>query len=271
MKTAITNIIEIDNLKDDKGFPSIARVNRDTGELYVNKQMFAKIPPIRRKFILFHEAGHATLNTKDEKKADDFALRAMLAQGESLTEILKSLTCVLDYNKPSHYDRTAHIFEELRNYDLTENNNQKVKQPLKSKNMFTPDISNLQNDYDQALMGPAYSDFLGMGKKAAANREARSKRKDEIAEAKAEAIKNGTFESTGSKIIGTLGKVAGKFLGGGGSDDDSPSAKGAGAGAGAKDVKPPDDGSKNKTIIIIVVVMVVIIIVGFIAFRAKKH
>ena len=270
MQTAITNIIEVENLRDDKGNSSVARVNRDTGELYINKKMFAKIPPIRRKFILFHEAGHATLNTSDEKAADDFALKAMLDQGESLTEILKSLTCVLAYNKPSHYDRTGVMFNKLRDYDYNNNNNLKVLNPLKQETMNTPGYDNLSEIYEQGLMGPAYDDFLGFGKGAKERRQARKEKKaakTDILKAKADSIRKGTFQSTGSKILGTVGDIAGKFLG---KKADTPEAGtgSAAASSATPDASPSDSG--NKTMIIVAVVVVVIIIIGFVIFRAKK-
>jgi hypothetical protein len=271
MQTKITKIIECKHLVDDKGRVSVARVNRDTGELYVNTTMFAKIPPIRRKFILYHEAGHATLNTSDEKLADEFALNLMIKEGCSLTEILKSLTDVLSYNKPSHYDRTSEVFNKLREYDLNNNKNLKVLEPLKTEIMTTPQTNTLADIYNEGLMGPAFDDFLGLGKKSQQRREEKTQakiaNKTKLADAKAEAIKAGTFKSAGASIAESASGLVGNFFGVGKKTTDTESPSGSGK---EKDADPPDDKKKDNTTIIIVVVVVVIIIVAIFMFRKKK-
>lgn len=275
MQTAITNIIQVDNLKDGKGLVSVARVNRDTGELYVNRGMFNKLPVAYRKFILFHEAGHATLQTSDESLADEFALKAMLAQGESLTAILKSLTYVLDYKKPSHYARTLNVFEKLRNYDLTVNNNNNVLKPLKNNIMQTPQYMGISDTLQEGLMGPNYSDFLGLGKKAkerrAARQEAKLDKKDaknqlrlsraEVQLAKADSMRDGTYKSGASEIFGKVADTVGGFFG---------ARKDTAAAGTDADYSAAGDDKQSKMVIIIVVVAVVVVVLGFVIWKSKK-
>ena len=270
MQTSITKIIQVDDLRDERGNVSIARVNRDTGEMYINRKEFAKIPPLRRKFVLYHEAGHATLNTPSEIEADNFAVEQMLSEGDSLKEILKAQTEVLPDNKKSHYERTQNLFNKLREYDLNVNGNKKVLKSLNKIGMITPQESPLNSIYDRGLMGDQYSDIFGLGKKSQARKDERLKereqRKDTIAAAKADAIRGGTFTSAGSKIAdtaNTLVKTAGAVLG-------AKTAQPENFAASAINTPDVDAEKKKKTMIIIIVVVVIVAVVAGIMIFSKK-
>ncbi len=130
MKTNITAVYFVDWLEDCP-----ARVNRVTGEMFLNRQLWPTFSPAHRKFILFHEAGHATKQTKSEIEADKFALACMIEHGESLTESLKALTRILDESRPGHRIRMKALFETIRNYDYYFNENEKVSNYMKPKKL----------------------------------------------------------------------------------------------------------------------------------------
>lgn len=54
-----------------------ARTNMATGEIEINMFAFDNLPQYAKEFVIYHEMGHYTLQTYDEKKADDYALKKM--------------------------------------------------------------------------------------------------------------------------------------------------------------------------------------------------
>ena len=54
--------------------PEIAKVNRKTGVLYLNSDIWNRLPSDQKNFVLFHEAGHLNLQTADEFKANAYAV-----------------------------------------------------------------------------------------------------------------------------------------------------------------------------------------------------
>lgn len=105
-----------------------ARINRRNGNLYLNTNFFA-LPKNQQKFIIEHELGHYYLNTSNEIKADNFAFEIFAGtEKKSLKGILHAITDNLDIkNNPSHAIRYKNIAEKLINYDITHNNNTKLK------------------------------------------------------------------------------------------------------------------------------------------------
>jgi hypothetical protein len=121
MRTAISKIF----IADDLG-TTPARVNRRTGEMYISRKMWNVLDPDKRLFILLHEAGHATLNTRSELDADKFAFNAYAELGKPLSESVKALTRVLHFENPQHYDRVAQQIRRAFRYDYFVNGNKKI-------------------------------------------------------------------------------------------------------------------------------------------------
>lgn len=103
-----------------------ARVNRETGELQLNAETWAKLDPDHRYFILLHELGHVALQTQDELKADEFAFKHYARKGRSLKKSISGLTHYLGFNRPEHYDRLYAQFNRAAAWDYHQNKNAKM-------------------------------------------------------------------------------------------------------------------------------------------------
>jgi hypothetical protein len=253
----IKQILEVDNLVS-----SPARVNRKTGTLLVSREHFKNMDPNYRYFVLLHEEAHVLFDTDDEMMCDEYAMRKMIKKGYPLSEILKSLTRVLSYNKDSHYGRTLNIFNKLREYDYHVNGNDKVLTSLNFSQMNTPGY-NIDDIYTSQFEGDT-SDFLGLGKKAAARREERHDAKMEkkaaktdLKKAKAESIRSGEMSPEGGlgKFLGSAAGIAGKFL-------------------GIQEPQPENDNpepeKKDYTWLYILIAIIVIAIIAYFVFFRKK-
>jgi|GEM_PF-6357293 len=53
---------------------TIARINRNTGDLILNPEEWAKLSPSHRDFVLLHEEGHYKLQTPSEFEANNYAV-----------------------------------------------------------------------------------------------------------------------------------------------------------------------------------------------------
>jgi len=117
MLTAIKSITVVPDLGSTP-----ARVNRYTGAAYVNGRTWPDIPKESKLFILLHEAGHATKNTRDEIEADSFAFDAYARLGYPLSKSIQALTRVLNFSNPEHFDRVAAQLRRACMYDKLHNN-----------------------------------------------------------------------------------------------------------------------------------------------------
>lgn len=84
--------------------PSIARINRETGDLYINPKLWDRYTPEQKEVILLHEEGHFVLQTPSELEANHYAIENFLQEGQ-ITETefnrkLTILTSVLHNNTP---------------------------------------------------------------------------------------------------------------------------------------------------------------------------
>lgn len=275
MITAITKISFVENLGDTP-----AKVNRITGEMILSKNHWRKLTPEQRLFVMLHEAGHATLKTRNEMEADNFAFQAYAELGKPLTKAFESLTKVLSYDKPGHIVRTSSLFNEIRNYDFFVNGNSKVYNNFNSNvDMTHPEYAEYMDIYSSN--DPYIDSFLGLGKKA---RERREERKDKrqarkdlkvqskanIRNAKAQGISTGTYKSAFSQGIGSyLGNLSNKAgnilenkLGGLGGGDVDPNT-------GFPNEVTPE--KSNKGLIITAVVIIIIVIAGVVFFKTRKN
>jgi hypothetical protein len=117
METRITSIQAVDGLGTTP-----ARVNRSTGQMFVNRGMWNKLKPEHRFFVALHEAAHATLQTKDEEAADRWAFRQYASAGYPLSEGVLALTQILNGKRPEHKARMERVLHQAVAYDAANGN-----------------------------------------------------------------------------------------------------------------------------------------------------
>lgn len=256
-----------------------ARFYHNKNLLFINEPIFKKYSDDAQKLVLLHELAHSH-GVIDEVDADAFAFDIYKKDDDN------SLKASLEFFKdlPSDYpearERQIKALERVAHHDFVENGNKKVLNILKEIQMDTDLYANGTN-YIADSMQPfidndEYSDFLGMGKKAAERRKERHQARMEKKEAKnairlarAQGIKDGTYKSGVGEALGGIAQGISGFLGLGG----------GGAAATEKSTPANNDGNggggdvpekKNNSWIIWVVVAVILIIIGYFAFFRKK-
>ena len=55
--------------------PEIAKVNRKDGTLYLNSKIWSGLPEAEQEYVLLHEKGHLVMQTTDEFKANEYAVK----------------------------------------------------------------------------------------------------------------------------------------------------------------------------------------------------
>lgn len=103
-----------------------ASVNRATGQMYLNLELFKKIKPEHRLFIMLHEMAHVVLQSTNEKEVDEWAFREYAKRGYSLKEAVYSLTDLLKGNNLEHYERIKNQLERAKDYDFHFYGNKKI-------------------------------------------------------------------------------------------------------------------------------------------------
>lgn len=246
--------MKLEAIKKPKGITSItyvrnigstpARVNRKTGELQINLDVWPKLKPEHKRFVLLHEEGHVVLDTSDELAVDEYAFKKYAAEGYSLTESVKAITRLLNNDNPQHNLRAQLQLQRAKEYDHFVNknnriilNNQSMTKLLSPTEQYLNEFS---NSYD-SLFGIALSKKAKerkqqkfdakLAKKAAKTSliQARADAKVNKSEAKLQLAQQGIAEpSAGSVIASTVsnlapavasiatGGVIGNILGGGG-------------------------------------------------------
>lgn len=127
---------------------SPARCNRRTKQVWTNADLWPSLSTNARHFILYHEAGHIVLNTKDEFSADEYAFQRMMKEGRSLQDCVKALTQLLS-NSNFHRKRAYLQLQRAKTYDLINN---------KNTNMQGLEI------YNDSFLGFGNKRFKGMSK-----------------------------------------------------------------------------------------------------------
>lgn len=94
-----------------------ARLNLMTGELQINMDLWPWMTPEQREDVIAHEEGHWVLRTKDENKADEYALLKQASQGRSLKGAVVAMTTMLKNGNPSHEARAWRRFELAKKLD----------------------------------------------------------------------------------------------------------------------------------------------------------
>jgi len=139
-----------------------ARVNRKTGTVFLNKEIWGTLNPETKDFILNHEKGHYCKQTKSEFEADKFAFNELAGKKEkSLKNIVKAISENLFINQiPEHRKRYENIVFNALLFDWINYNNYKAYQILKKmeaeqiKNLFinylkSRDIVNIESLTDE--------------------------------------------------------------------------------------------------------------------------
>lgn len=85
--------------------PSIARINRETGELSLNPKLWDRYTPEQKHVILLHEQGHFMLQTPSEVEANRHAISEFLQEGE-INDFGRKLTILSTIIHP-HTPETA--------------------------------------------------------------------------------------------------------------------------------------------------------------------
>lgn len=247
-----------------------ARYYYKHGLLVLNEPVYKKFSPMAQKFIVYHEFAHAA-GIVDENQADAWAFEQLVKGDHSLKATIEATVKALPFNSPEGRARIIAQFNRAAKYDREINGNQKINEIMNNP-------QNIVEPYAASMMaaGEQY-DFLGLGKKAQARREERQelraekkaaktdikKGKADINKAKAEAIKAGTFQSTGSQIVGKVADIGKKFLG----IQDPQSAADVAEKSDSESDQPTP--KKNYTWVYILVA-VVLLIVAYFAFFNKK-
>ncbi|MDP3914385.1 MAG: hypothetical protein Q8R96_11700 [Bacteroidota bacterium] len=95
-----------------------AIVRRDTGEIFLNRKIWFNLPQAYRRFILYHEMGHYTLQTTNELEADHYAFNQIAGtQKESLKNTVRTLYGVLPFNTELQGLRLLNMYRLALTYD----------------------------------------------------------------------------------------------------------------------------------------------------------
>ena len=89
---------------DDSINTDIARVNRATGVLYLNPNIWNRITGDEREFVLLHEKGHLELQTASEYQANNYAIGKFLpVKALTNSELGKRIQIVTEITDPERY------------------------------------------------------------------------------------------------------------------------------------------------------------------------
>lgn len=89
---------------DDTIHGDIARVNRQTGDLYINPDIWDRISGLEKDYVLLHEAGHLELMTASEYQAHRYAVERF-CQVQTLTdnELGRRIVVMSEITDPTRY------------------------------------------------------------------------------------------------------------------------------------------------------------------------
>jgi len=124
--------------------PSVARINRTTGDLYINPDIWHKLNPDQKTVILLHERGHFKLQTPSELKANQYAIEHYLNCG-SLND--------------KEFGRRVIVLSDMLNKNI------KIDQMQTHYSNFSPEAVGGVGSFLAAIPGLA---ALGVGSKARA-------------------------------------------------------------------------------------------------------
>lgn len=109
-----------------------AAVSREDSTIYINPPLYNKLTPFQRKFVLFHELGHYTLNSKNEIDADTFAFKRLAGtQYRSLKQCIAAIADTLEDGNQTKEERYNNIVYQALLWDY-QHGNKAVKEDLKT-------------------------------------------------------------------------------------------------------------------------------------------
>lgn len=74
----------------------IAKINRETGDLFLNPIAWRKLTPAHRDFVLLHEEGHFILQDPTEKGANAYAVNNYIKQATTTDDYGHRITVMSD-------------------------------------------------------------------------------------------------------------------------------------------------------------------------------
>jgi len=81
----------------------IAKINRETGDLFLNPIAWRKLTPAHRDFVLLHEEGHFVLQDPTERGANAYAVNKYIKQATTTDDYGHRITVMSDLlMKESH-------------------------------------------------------------------------------------------------------------------------------------------------------------------------
>ncbi len=109
-----------------------AAVSREDSIIYINPPLYNKLTPFQRKFVLLHELGHYTLNSKNEIDADTFAFKRLAGtQYRSLKQCIAAIADTLEDGNQTKEERYNNIVYQALLWDY-QHGNKAVKEDLKT-------------------------------------------------------------------------------------------------------------------------------------------
>lgn len=273
----VNGITSIEFVNDLGSTP--ARVNRITGEAYLNAQMWPNLTFEQRVFILLHEHAHAELNTTSEFEADARAFELYTQNGLSLKAAVGALSQVLPFSNKEQLQRLYAQYNRARLYDLHHNGNQAAKTDLIFKNTYMNRLISSSfageplDDFEGEEEYDGTESIFGRGKRAQENKEKKNDRKIKkrvaVTTAKGEARANVASKGGGTAGLGAaLGSVlngAKSLLGGKSEVSEEMDPSGGGEAAAQGSAQNP---AKNKTLMYVGIGIAVLVVV-FLLMRKK--
>lgn len=140
-----------------------ARVNRVTGEIFLNARVWNRLPDGFKKFILAHEEGHYFLQTTNEIEADNYAFEKLAGTFEnSLKTCVSTLADVLPFTNDSHTLRLLNIYRRALKWQAEKYGDEQTITELKR---IEKEFENLKNNtFMMDFTGSQY-EFRGYGDK----------------------------------------------------------------------------------------------------------
>jgi len=95
----VTNVVYDPAIQTD-----IARINRQTGVLYLNPSIWKSLTADEREFVLLHEEGHLHLQTASEYMANKYAIGKYInVKNLTNSELGKRIQVVTEITDPTRY------------------------------------------------------------------------------------------------------------------------------------------------------------------------
>jgi len=95
----VTNVVYDPAIQTD-----IARINRQTGVLYLNPSIWKSLTADEREFVLLHEEGHLHLQTASEYQANKYAIGKYInVKNLTNAELGKRIQVVTEITDPTRY------------------------------------------------------------------------------------------------------------------------------------------------------------------------